>query len=91
MTSINSVEWMMLPQNCLCIARILLAVLSQILLGHICSDHCKPWDFAGGPVVKTLCLQCGGHWFDPWSGKFHMLCHMAKKIKFLKSYLNGTF
>ena len=79
MTSINSVEWMMLPQNCLCIARILLAVLSQILLGHICSDHCKPWDFAGGPVVKTLCLQCGGHWFDPWSGKFHMLCGITRQ------------
>ena len=26
------------------------------------------WDFPGGPVVKTLCSQCRGHGFDPWSG-----------------------
>ena len=26
------------------------------------------WDFPGGPVVKTLCFQCRGHGFDPWSG-----------------------
>ena len=25
------------------------------------------WDFPGGPVVKTLCSQCRGHSFDPWS------------------------
>ena len=24
-------------------------------------------DFPGGPVVKTLCFQCRGHGFDPWS------------------------
>ena len=27
------------------------------------------WDLTGGPVVRPLCLQCRGHWFDPWSGK----------------------
>ena len=26
-------------------------------------------DFPGGPVVKTPHFQCGGHGFDPWSGK----------------------
>ena len=25
-------------------------------------------DFPGGPVVKTLCSQCGVPGFDPWSG-----------------------
>ena len=27
-----------------------------------------PWDFPGGPVIKTLCFQCRGRRFDPWSG-----------------------
>ena len=25
-------------------------------------------DFPGGPAVKTLCFQCRGYGFDPWSG-----------------------
>ena len=25
-------------------------------------------DFPGGPVVKTPCFHCRGHWFDPWLG-----------------------
>ena len=25
-------------------------------------------DFLGGPVVRTLCSQCRGHRFNPWSG-----------------------
>ena len=25
-------------------------------------------DFPGCPVAKTLCSQCGGPGFDPWSG-----------------------
>ena len=25
-------------------------------------------DFPGGPVAKTLCSQCRGTRFDPWSG-----------------------
>ena len=25
-------------------------------------------DFPGSPVVKTLCFQCMGHGFNPWSG-----------------------
>ena len=27
-------------------------------------------DFLGGPVVKTLCSQCRGPGFDPWSGNY---------------------
>ena len=27
-----------------------------------------PWDFPGGPVVRTPCSQCRGPGFDPWSG-----------------------
>ena len=32
--------------------------------------RCKGYsgEFPGGPVVKTLCSHCRGHWFDPWSG-----------------------
>ena len=25
----------------------------------------KTGDFPGGPVVKTLCFQCRGRWFNP--------------------------
>ena len=28
------------------------------------------WDFPGGPVSKTLCSQCRGPKFDPWSGNW---------------------
>ena len=27
-----------------------------------------PWDFPGGPVVKTPCFPCRGREFDPWLG-----------------------
>ena len=27
-----------------------------------------PWDFPGGPVVKTLIFQCRDHEVNPWSG-----------------------
>ena len=26
------------------------------------------WDFAGGPAARTLCPQCMGLSFNPWSG-----------------------
>ena len=35
------------------------------------------WDFPGGPVVKTLCFQCRGHGFDPWSWNKDPTCHAA--------------
>ena len=34
-------------------------------------------DFPGGPVVKTLHFHSRGHGFDPWLGKFCMLCGAA--------------
>ena len=40
-----------------------------------------PWDFPGGPLVKTPCFHYRRQGFDPWPGKFHMLCGMAKKRK----------
>ena len=39
------------------------------------------YDFPGGPVVKTLCSQCMGRGFDPWTGKF--CTHMAKYIIYI--------
>ena len=41
-------------------------------------------DFPGGPVVKTLCSQCKGHCFNPWSENWdsHMPHDAAKVIKF---------
>ena len=35
-----------------------------------CSLHKVTWfrDSPGSPVVKTLCLHCKGHRFDPWLG-----------------------
>ena len=29
-------------------------------------NEISPWDFSGGPVVKTQCFQHRGHWFDLW-------------------------
>ena len=39
----------------------------------------EPWGsdldfFPGSPVVKTLCFQCRGHGFNPWSGNWDPLC-----------------
>ena len=39
----------------------------------------KESDFPSGPVVKTPRFHFRGHGFNPWSGKFHMLCGVAKK------------
>ena len=37
-------------------------------------------DFSSRPVVKALHFHCKGHWFSPCSGKFCMLCPVAKEI-----------
>ena len=37
----------------------------------------KSWDFSGGPVVKTPCLQHRGKWFYPWLGK---IPHAARQL-----------
>ena len=36
-----------------------------------------PWDFPGGPAVKTPRSQCGGPEFDPWLGNYitHACCN----------------
>ena len=36
-----------------------------------------PWDFPGGPVVKTLCFHCRGCGFDPCSGNQDPTCLVA--------------
>ena len=33
-------------------------------------------DFLGDPVAKTLCSQCRGHKFDPWSGSEDPACYL---------------
>ena len=33
------------------------------------TEKVKCRDFPGGPVARTLCFQCRGPGFDPWSGK----------------------
>lgn len=38
-------------------------------------------DLPGGPVAKTLCFQCGGHSFDPWSWIPHASWCGKKKNK----------
>ena len=53
----------------------------EILEVSICFFVRVPSDFPHGPVVKTLCCQCRGHRFNPWSGKFLMLYWVAKKKK----------
>ena len=45
----------------------------------------KKWYSPGGSVAKTLCSQCGGSSFDPWSETgYHMLqprvCLLQLKI-----------
>ena len=35
-------------------------------------------DFPGGPVVRTLCLQCRGCGFDPRSGNQDPTCFMVR-------------
>ena len=40
-----------------------------------------PWDFPGGPVVKTLSFQCRGRGFDPWSGNYNPTCHVVRPKK----------
>ena len=38
-------------------------------------------------MVKTLPFQCRGHGFDPWAGKFCMLCGVASEYKKIKQGL----
>ena len=42
--------------------------------------------FLGGPLVKTPCLQCRRHGFDPWSGNYGPTCctEQLKEFFFFK-------
>ena len=46
-------------------------------------------DFPGHPVVKTLCFQCKGLGFDPWSGNY-IPQHSQKKKKNLPMDSHNT-
>ena len=43
----------------------------------------QPWDFSGGPAVKTLCFHCREQGFHQWSGKLRSLrgCTVWPKSK----------
>ena len=47
------------------------------------SNKIQPWDFPGGPVVKTPSFHCKGRGFDPWLGELrsYMPFGVAKKEK----------
>ena len=46
----------------------------------------KMRDFPGGPVVQTLCFQCRGHGFNPWSGNLDpCMPHSVAKIKLIRN------
>ena len=42
--------------------------------------HEHPWDFPGGPVVKTQCSQCRRHRYDYWSGNQDPTCQKIYKL-----------
>ena len=46
----------------------------------------KSWDFSGGPVVKTSCLQRRGKQFYPWLGKIPHAARPPTPQKTLKTY-----
>ena len=51
-------------------------------------------DFPGGPVVKTLSLQCKGCGFDPWLGNkdpAYCLVWQKKKKKGYLKFVNPIF
>ena len=37
----------------------------------------KTQDFPGSPVVKTPCLHCREHGFNPWLGNEETTCHLG--------------
>ena len=37
---------------------------------HVAALNLPVGDFPGGPVAKTLCSQCKGLRFKPWSGSW---------------------
>ena len=54
-------------------------ILPQVLGERKSNEVKKPvMGLPGVLVVKTLHYYCKGHGFDPWLGKFHVLCGVAK-------------
>lgn len=52
-----------------------------------CRNLTLKWGFTGLLWVKTPPFQCRGHGFDPWAGKFCMLCGAAQTNKQTKQGL----
>ena len=48
-----------------------------------------PWDFPGGPVIKTLPFHLRGHGFDPWWGELRS-CQRAAQPKKKKVFLKAV-
>ena len=61
-------EYQGLVVNCLLMLGGLLSSFLTAYLARGGNIHAATWDFPGGPVIKTLCSQCMGPGFDPWSG-----------------------
>ena len=59
-----------------------------IFIRYLIQSSCYLWNFPGGPVVKILCFQCKGSWFDPWLENWDLTCHMAEPKIFLKTIKN---
>ena len=57
-----------------------------VAISHVWDTFQPLQDFPGGPVVKTLCSQCRGPWFDSWSGT---RSHMTTKTQHRQT--NKTF
>ena len=49
------------------------------MIDPVTSKKTSDWEFPGGPVVRTLCIHCRGHRFDPWSGIPEAVCAAKKK------------
>ena len=55
-----------------------------LISSNVCNNcmlKSAPGDFPGSPVVKTLCFQCMGCRFYPWSGTMIPQAHGMAKIK----------
>ena len=62
--------WVIISINIFCffINQITIRNLLHVDINNIFYEKHIFWDFPGGAVDKTLCSQCRGPGFDPWSG-----------------------